>query len=215
MRYTFRPLGLWTEGDTRHRRSRYTFKASWQSTVDLLARELNHLLARDVVIQADVTDADIRLDGMLRANARVGHPGVRIAFESKHGPLIYATDSCAFWQHNVRSIALGLEALRAVDRYGVTHRGEQYTGWKQIGPGSNGVASHMTRDQAAALLERIAIGDDGDLRDRTVARILGDSQHAREVWREARKMSHPDHRGGDQSLWDQVEQAARVLRVLS
>ncbi len=44
--------------------------------------------------------------------------------------LVYATDACEFWQHNVRSIALGLEALRAVDRYGISRRGEQYAGFR-------------------------------------------------------------------------------------
>lgn len=44
--------------------------------------------------------------------------------------LVYATDVCDFWQHNVRSIALGLEALRAVDRYGISRRGEQYAGFR-------------------------------------------------------------------------------------
>ncbi len=44
--------------------------------------------------------------------------------------LVYATDVCDFWQHNVRSIALGLEALRAVDRYGISRRGQQYAGFR-------------------------------------------------------------------------------------
>jgi hypothetical protein len=44
--------------------------------------------------------------------------------------LVYATDACVYWQHNVRSIALGLEALRAVDRYGITRKGEQYAGFR-------------------------------------------------------------------------------------
>lgn len=44
--------------------------------------------------------------------------------------LVYATDVCDFWQHNVRSIALGLQSLRAVDRYGISRRGEQYAGFR-------------------------------------------------------------------------------------
>lgn len=44
--------------------------------------------------------------------------------------LIYACDVCDFWQHNVRSIALGLGSLRAVDRYGISSRGEQYAGFR-------------------------------------------------------------------------------------
>lgn len=46
------------------------------------------------------------------------------------GRQVFATDACELWQHNVRSIALGLEALRAVDRYGITRRGQQYAGFR-------------------------------------------------------------------------------------
>jgi hypothetical protein len=138
--YVFRPLGPWLEGNTANRRSRYVMRAGWQNTLDLLARELDYLDARHIVIQADFSESDLRVDGMPRSNARAPyHPGVRIAFKSKHGPLTYATDAYEFWQHNVRAIGLGLEALRAVDRYGVTRRGEQYTGWKQLGAGTRPV----------------------------------------------------------------------------
>lgn len=53
---------------------------------------------------------------------------INAATEQKR--LVYATDACRYWQHNVRSIALGLEALRAVDRYGISRRGEQYAGFR-------------------------------------------------------------------------------------
>ena len=53
-----------------------------------------------------------------------------VAFESKHGPLKYATDVFDHWHANLRAIALGLEALRKVERYGITQRGEQYTGFR-------------------------------------------------------------------------------------
>lgn len=48
--------------------------------------------------------------------------------------LVYATDACVLWRHNVRSIALGLEALRAVDRFGISRRGEQYAGFRAALP---------------------------------------------------------------------------------
>src|SRR5947208_1880483 len=82
--------------------------------------------------QFAVTESDIRLDGRPRARAVASHPGVVLAFDSRHGPLKYAVDTFDRWQDNLRAIALGLEHLRAVDRYGVTRRGEQYTGWRQI-----------------------------------------------------------------------------------
>lgn len=186
MRYTFRPLQPWTDPVTNPRRSRSTFKAGWQSTINLLAAELRHLDAQNVVIEADFRERDLRLDGLPRADAKVpAFPGVRVAFDSRHGPLVYATDSCAYWQHNVRSIALGLEALRAVDRYGITRRGEQYTGWKQLtaGPGTP-----TTREEAQALIDSY-----GGLRA-------------------AFRATHPDH-GGNPADFQRVKEARRVLGI--
>ena len=199
MRYTFRPL-RWVDVSTRAsaRRSRRTFKAGWQDTLNLLARELEYLKARDVVIEADFREQDIRLDGMPRANARQPeHPGVRIAFDSKHGPLVYATDSCAFWQHNVRSIALGLEALRAVDRYGVTKRGEQYTGWKAIGSAPAAVPMASTAAWAV-------------LRDLAGFTPQADVSHER-IISVARQYAHPDH-GGTADTWARFDRAYKAVR---
>lgn len=135
----FRPLPVWTRPETSPRRSRWTFKASWSDTLELLQRELHHLDASGVVIGAALREQDIRMDGWPRSNARQPtHPGVEISFTTPNGNrLVYATDSCEDWQHNVRSIALGLEALRAVDRYGITSQGEQYAGFKQLAAGSS------------------------------------------------------------------------------
>lgn len=190
MRYTIRPLGAWTEPETWPRAGSQRFKASWSSTLDLLGRALEYLDARNVVLQVDVTEGDIRLDGMLRANAKVGFWGVRVAFESKYGPLVYATDAyeqeysyaMPGWQANIRAIALGLQALRAVDRYGVTRRGEQYKGWKQLTAGDG---SPTTLEEARALVDSY-----GGLR-------------------EALRATHPDH-GGDSGEFHRV-MAARGL----
>ena len=38
-------------------------------------------------------------------------------------------------------------------------------------------------------------------------------EELRSLWRTARSRSHPDRRGGDRSEWDEVEDAARVLRL--
>lgn len=194
MKYTFRPL-RWSEPSTPavYRRSRWTFKAGWQDTLNLLERELDHLDATDVVVEADFQEGDIRQDGMPRANARQPpHPGVRIAFQSKHGPLVYSTDSCEQWQHNVRSIALGLEALRAVDRYGVTKRGEQYTGWKAIGAA-----------RATAVRDPWAI-----LRD--LAGNVGPDAAPERVISLARRHAHPDT-GGSPQAWAQFDAAYRAV----
>lgn len=138
----FRPINLWPHDSTPddQRRSRWTFKASWDNTLDLLNRELWYLDATDIVIGCGLREQDIRLDGWPRANAaQPQHPGVEVSFATPRSDrrLVYATDVCDVWQHNLRSIGLGLEALRAVDRYGITRRGEQYAGFKALPVGES------------------------------------------------------------------------------
>lgn len=210
IRYTVRPISDFGVFSGAIRRPN-PFRATWSNTLKLLSTELDFLKATDVVFEIDVHEGDIRIDGMLRANAKVGHPGVRIAFGSKYGPLTYTSDRFAGrwsddppdWQINVRAIALSLEALRRVDRYGVTKRGEQYTGWKAIGAGpAIPLDGGMTEGQARQALCSAA-GLDGPNGKQDV-----------DLWKLARARAHPDRNGGHRDAWDQVEQAAKVLGLL-
>lgn len=204
MRYTVRPISDRTVFTGKHRRS--SFQSNWTATERLLGQEVQQLKGRDLVLEMDVTERDIRIDGQVRANARPASPAVRIAFDSEHGPLTYGTDAFTTWQDNVRAIALGLEALRKVDRYGIAKRGEQYVGWKALPAGRAMSASHMTRDDALAVFADV-IG-----RAPTPTE-LADADEMRAMHRSVRAMSHPDRHGGDQTMWDQVEIAAVVLGV--
>lgn len=223
MRYTVRPISDRTPFTGSPIDSRFT--VTWSGCLELLERELGFLDATNLVIECDVREQDLRLDGMIRSNARAASPAVRVAFDSNVGPLTYATDAFRRpswrrggmqedWQHNVYAIALSLEALRKVDRYGVTKRGEQYTGFKAIGAGRAMPTSRMTREAAAELLDRIAIGPDQQPDDDAVPRMLADQALAKSAHRSARAQAHPDRHGGDRTLWDQVEQAAAVLGVV-
>lgn len=204
----FRPLGVWPWPETSPRRSRHTFKAPWSSTVELLERELAHLHAHHVVIQADFADDDIRLDGWPRAGARApAHPGVIVSFESDHGPLRYATDTHEWWQHNVRAIALGLEALRAVDRYGVTRSGEQYRGWNALPSGDPDLGP---LEVAATLILRAAGTEHNG--HYTVEDVIVDPAARSTVIRAALKRSHPDG-GGDEATFEAVQRARRLLEA--
>jgi len=216
MRYTTRPLSGWDGPRTPHpdRRSRYAFRASWADTLELLERELRYLDAVDVVLEADFREQDLRLDGMPRSNAREPvDPGVRISFGSKHGPLIYQCDSVDWWKGNVRSIALGLEALRAVDRYGITRRAEQYTGWRQIGAGPAIVTDPpMTRPAAAEALVRAAHPDlSGDSLAGHARGLLDGLLDLDATVRRAQRHTHPDT-GGSALAFDLVQRAIAVLR---
>jgi hypothetical protein len=134
---TFRPLPTWPHKPTA-RREYSRFDTPYPRTLELLEREVGYLGGRDVVMGVGLSERDIRLDGQPRANARsFGHPGVEISFDSRaHGRLTYASDQYFDWQDNVRAIALSLEALRAVERWGVS-KGRQYAGFALLtaGPG--------------------------------------------------------------------------------
>lgn len=141
----YRPLERW-DRKVDASRPHAPFRAPYQATIDLLEREVRMLGARRVVVELAITEADLRNDGQPYANTRPRHPGVTVSFDSKHGSLKYTADRFATWQENLRAIALGLEALRKVDRYGMTSRGEQYAGWKALAPGG------PSPEQGAALI---------------------------------------------------------------
>lgn len=218
----FRSIDQWTypshEG---RRRSAYTFRASWSSTLELLGSELEKLNASDAVIECFLRPGDIRMDGFPRGDAKVPvHPGVAVHFDSDVGHLRYATDAYQTYQANIRAIALSLEALRAVDRYGATEGREQYRGFAALPPGTPmpAVGASMTLDEAAELVvvqgrhwlaltaEEIARGK---------ASAISDESYRRELYADAIKSVHPDTAGGigDPALLARLQAAKRVLEA--
>lgn len=224
MRYTTRPLSDRTWLRPAAQRKRSNFDSTWSTTLEDLDREIRLLGGRDVVIEVDVREQDIRVDGALRANARTPeHPAVVVAFDTtKHGPQLHRCDrfersyraSSVGWQENVRAIAKTLEALRAVTRYGSAETGQQYAGFKALPAGRAMPASHMTSDEACKVIaDTLNEAEEGpvvypaDVRNAIAAGLW--RTYRRRLFRGA----HPDNRGGDQTLWDQVERAAAVLGV--
>jgi hypothetical protein len=205
---TFRPIQQWPGRRTpwSERRTTYQFKAGWSSTQELLERELRLLDARTVVLQLDLPERKIRRDGLPYAHARPGHPGVILSFESRHGPLSFANDTYHDWEINLRTIALTLEALRSVDRYGATKGGQQYTGWQAISPPAP-PAEPMTVEQAARFIaEQHPLADPDRVRQ-----ILQDEGGARErCYRIAARRLHPDA-GGSHEAFTRLQEAKRIL----
>lgn len=182
-------------------------EVDWSGTVALLERELEHLDAENILLQMAVTDRDIRQDGWIRANARPEHPGVILTFDSRHGPLSYPCDTFTDWQANVRGIAKSLEWLRGVDRYGVSKRGEQYTGWGRLPP-AGGSTSTMTAEVAAKVVAEA--GGDGMAFEDDIELLLGYEDLCKKAYRKAAAHTHPDH-GGSTRDFQLVQEAKRVL----
>lgn len=206
-RFQIRPLGLWDRPTTDPRAGSGRFRASWDDTINLLVTEVEHLDGDLIVVQVDADPSDLRRDGMLRARAQVRFPGVKVSFQSKHGPLTYATDAyeqrwsgdMPGWQANVRAIALSLQALRAVDRYGVTHTGEQYRGWSAIA--AKAAEDTLTPDEARRVLADAAGVDPTSLIT---------SEAITRAYRAAARTAHPDA-GGNADVFRLVGKARDVL----
>ncbi|KKK97534.1 hypothetical protein LCGC14_2651780, partial [marine sediment metagenome] len=107
-------------------------QVDWSGTLAILDRELNALGATNVVLELAVRPSQIRQDGWVRGDASIQDPGVILSFDSDVGPMRYPVDRYTSWKGNVRALALALEALRKVNRYGVAGRAEQYHGWLAI-----------------------------------------------------------------------------------
>lgn len=107
------------------------FQANYAKTLSLLERELKHLKAQSVTVQAGFSNERIRNDGWPYSSARPEHPAVVLQFMRGKELFLFRSFKFATFEENLRAIALTIEALRSVDRYGVVE-GEQYQGFKQI-----------------------------------------------------------------------------------
>lgn len=200
------PIREWPGALTADRRASQ-FSASLSDTLRMLDREIWNLV--DTRAQQDSAEllvaidaGQFRQDGRPYANAKASHPGVIFSIDSRHGHLSYPCDTFTRWEDNLRAIALALEALRKVDRYGVTKRGEQYRGFLAL-EATAAPAGFVDVDEALRFLGGyIGLGP-AEMRvvDGAPARAL----------RKAQRVEHPDM-GGDAAAFQRVTLAEAKLR---
>lgn len=195
-----RPIERWP-GDLTRDRKTSQFRADWQSTCRLLSTELWHI-AQEAgrSLQVAIRESMIRQDGLPRADLKaLDHPGIILSFKHDNGSAVsMPCDTYLDWKDNVRAIALALEALRAVDRYGVTKSGEQYRGWMAIEPPK--AEGFKTTEEAAAWLRRAA-GLNGNL-----------EVSLDQAYRLAAAKLHPDA-GGSHEEFIKLQQARKMLEA--
>lgn len=203
----FHPLGTWPGKRTpASYRKPARFKLTLGRTYSLLESELNKLGATNIQILAGFTLDQIRNDGWPRSTARrPSDPGVILSFQGRKGALSFPCDRYTTWEDNLRAIALSLEALRAVDRYGVTQQSEQYRGWQQLPPASS-AAKSMDADLAATILAGYSVF--------SAKEIIRDPGKRQEAYRQTARATHPDA-GGSHEAFVQVQEAMRVLEALN
>lgn len=197
------PIRQWPGGMTPvgERRSS-PFRSSLSSTLRTLDKELYELVdtraqEQSAELLLAIPAGAFRLDGRPRADARAEHSGVILSLDSRHGHLSYPCDTFTTWQDNLRAIAFALEALRKVDRYGVTKRGEQYRGFLALE--ATAMPAGFATSSAAALWLDEHYGERGTVF--TFAELL----------RRAKRIAHPDM-GGDPGDFHRVTLAEAKLR---
>ena len=199
------PIGEWPGALTPDRERRVSqFSATLSSTLRILDREIFGLV--DTKAQQESAElliaipaSQFRQDGRPYARAVSEHPGVILSLDSRHGHLSYPCDTFTTWQDNLRAVALALEALRKVDRYGVTKRGEQYRGFLAIE--ATATAADPFTDARGGL----------DWIIRLFPASLPYNATPAQAVRVAMRATHPD-RGGDASLFRLVMKAEELLR---
>lgn len=197
----FVPLARWIGKPTISRRNA-TFRATYMQTLDLLERELDHLRAKNVVIEAAFKSNQIRNDGWPYSSARPSAPGVILTFTRGNESVSMPCDTYTTFDDNLRAIALSLEALRAVDRYGVTKSGEQYKGFAQLPP-PGGDSQEMDVETAARVLASHTFNIPHTA-------ILNDRSDYEQALKCAQRAAHPDA-GGNHEAFVRVQQAKDVL----
>jgi hypothetical protein len=181
-------------------RRRSQFKAGWAKTLELLDYELMALGATDVIVQAGFRPADIRMDGWPLGRATPSHPAVIVSLrDGENRPLSFPCDRYDQYADNLRAIALSLEALRAVDRHGVTKRGEQYQGFKALE-----APRPWTIEDSAAFVS-IKSGTPATV-------IMHDAASWKTAYRVAASTLHPDA-GGNPHEWELLNKAKEMLNL--
>ena len=190
--FTFR----WLEAPPYRLRGRSRFRSTYSQTLSLLTHELSHLRARDVILAAGYLPSHIRLDGLPHARAEAQHPAVELHFDippTGQRPGYHACFPCATystWRENLHAITLSLEALRKVNRYGVTQGNEQYQGWMRL----------AAPDPVDTLAKHAGCSRE---------KVLADPKWA---YRQAALHTHPDRPQGSADAFREVEHAYRELQ---
>lgn len=209
-----RPVATWP-GKENNNPKQSQFKCGYKVTTGQLEDELHkaNFVEGSVVLEMWVEPYEIRLDGQLRANARVRKHGVILRFTRKSGKIItrgdgrrvyetqdvsYPCDAFDHWQDNLRAIALSMESLRRVERYGVFKYDEIIS--RLALPTAEGKVS--TRESAAAFLAQHS--------GMNMHEILNDTGVKAAAYKKAAIELHPD-RGGDHETFLKLQESIRTL----
>jgi hypothetical protein len=211
------PITVWIGKKNKSSRSSQ-FRATYKDTLKILKFELEKAdIYGDAQLQMFIHPADMRLDGNMRANAKPYAPGVKLVFKRRADKFYdedekkwkqrlktvsYPCDAFDDWQDNLRAIALSMEALRKVERYGVFEYSDLMD--RLALPSADGKIS--TAEEAAQTLAKFA----GYLE--SPQNILDSRALFLMMYRTAAGYTHPDSSStGSHEKFLKVQDARKIL----
>ena len=211
-----KPISKWIGAETKNP-GNSQFKQTYSNTKAILQNELAKLKAIDssVRIEMFISPQDLRQDGELRANARPSKPGVVLSFskvknrfydeksktwKNELQTLSYPCDTYNDWQDNLRAIALSLQKLRDVARYGVFKYEDMIS--RLALPSADGKLSDMV--SALEFLSKHS--------SYSVAVLRDEIQVRRAAYKYALTILHPD-KGGNIEEFHKLQDAKRILEI--
>lgn len=181
---------LFPPGHDGERSSQFDTKRSMYQAQESMLIELYRIGVERCVLRCDVLDGQIRNDGMLRSGTTPATPRVALAFEHPdQGPIIMPSGQYRRAICNVWAIARTLEMLRAIERYGVVSRGQQYGGFRAL----------PAAIQLSESPERIATRWATETRT-NAASILGHPEVRQAAYRLLARKAHSDVGGSDDAM---------------
>ena len=192
------------------------FRATYKDTMKILKFELEKAdIYGDAQLQIFIRSADMRLDGNLRANVKPYEQGVKLVFQRRGEKFFnekeqrwkqrlktvsYPCDAFDNWQDNLRAIALSMEKLRSVERYGVFKYGDIMD--RLALQAADGKAT--SADEAARIISEFS--------GESATEIVAYKIRFDDAYRAALKRVHPDNQEtGSKENFLRVQDAKKVL----
>jgi hypothetical protein len=167
-----------------HARTYSQFKTTTDKAFGQLVAELERLRARAVIVSSNLK---LRNDGFPYANQpRNDDEGIAVYFTRRGKDYVLACDKFSKREDNLRALALTIEAIRGIERWGSSDLMERaFTGFAQLA---------------------------GPMDVRTWSQVLEVPDHApteevREAYRRLRSSTHPDKPTGDAARFNDVQVA--------
>lgn len=216
---TIKPIQKWIGAETKTP-GNSQFRNTYSDTKKKLGFELAKLnaISSSVQLEMFIKPEDLRRDGiLLRAHAKPYKPGVVLSFSiitrrfknnqtgvirNETKTLSYPCDTYNDWQDNVRAIALSLEKLRSVARYGVFKYEDMIS--RLALPSADGKLSDA--DAALAFLSNKSGHPIGEIKSSEVS--------LKTAYRVAAQNLHPDKNGGKTTDgFIKLQDAKRILGI--